>query len=251
VVLSRHKFVLSPCLLLLIVASFIIYLNWKWVFTRWQCTTIRHNTQITHHTQINTAHKTTQTIKDTLHTMKGHTTRNERTHYTQWKDTLHTMKGHTIRNERTHYTQWKDTLHTMKGHTTHHETHSLKLKCTTLVWSQMAWSWYRFLWRFVDLLKSCKRVQAQRHMQTVWISDKHTFLLWKESGRKEQCDVTNVSFTNRVSALISVSTVESADGQTTETVQIVNRNIGEQLPQDGLVMRKHVAIKCDFNDVLK
>jgi hypothetical protein len=45
------------------------YLNCKWVFTRWQCTTIRHNTQITHITQTNTAHKTTQTIKDTLHTM--------------------------------------------------------------------------------------------------------------------------------------------------------------------------------------
>jgi hypothetical protein len=44
----------------------IIYLNCKWVFTRWQCTTLRHNT---HHTQTNTAHKTTQTIKDTLHTM--------------------------------------------------------------------------------------------------------------------------------------------------------------------------------------
>jgi hypothetical protein len=34
----------------------IIYLNCKWVFTRWQCTTIRHNTQITHHTQ--TKHST-------------------------------------------------------------------------------------------------------------------------------------------------------------------------------------------------
>jgi hypothetical protein len=47
----------------------IIYLNCRWVFTRWQCTTIRHNTQITHHTQTDTAHKTTQTIKDTLHTI--------------------------------------------------------------------------------------------------------------------------------------------------------------------------------------
>jgi hypothetical protein len=53
----------------------IIYLNCKWVFTRWQCTTIRHNTQITHitqithHTQTIIAHKTTQTIKDKLHTM--------------------------------------------------------------------------------------------------------------------------------------------------------------------------------------
>jgi hypothetical protein len=46
----------------------IIYLNCKRVITRWQCTTVRHNTQITHHTQTNTAHKTTQTIKYTLHT---------------------------------------------------------------------------------------------------------------------------------------------------------------------------------------
>jgi hypothetical protein len=43
-------------------------------FTRWQCTTIRHNTQITHHTQTITAQKTTQTIKDTLHTMNTITT---------------------------------------------------------------------------------------------------------------------------------------------------------------------------------
>jgi hypothetical protein len=32
-------------------------------------TTIRHNTQITHITQSNTAHKTTDAIKDTLHKM--------------------------------------------------------------------------------------------------------------------------------------------------------------------------------------
>jgi hypothetical protein len=25
----------------------------------------------------------------------------------------------------------------------------------------------------------------------------------------------------------------------------------EQLPEDGLVRLKHVAIKCDFNDILK
>jgi hypothetical protein len=25
----------------------------------------------------------------------------------------------------------------------------------------------------------------------------------------------------------------------------------EQLPEDGLVRPKHVAIKCDFNDILK
>jgi hypothetical protein len=54
----------------------IIYLNCKWVYTRWQCTTIKHNTQITHHTQTITAHKATQTIKDTVYTMK-HTTYNE------------------------------------------------------------------------------------------------------------------------------------------------------------------------------
>jgi hypothetical protein len=54
----------------------IIYLNCKWVSTRWQCTTIRHITQITHYTQTNTAHKTTQTNKNTPHTMKD-TTHNE------------------------------------------------------------------------------------------------------------------------------------------------------------------------------
>jgi hypothetical protein len=32
-------------------------------------TTIRHNTQITHHVQTKHKHKTIQTIKDTLHTM--------------------------------------------------------------------------------------------------------------------------------------------------------------------------------------
>jgi hypothetical protein len=63
--------------------TIIIYLNCKWGFTRWQCTTIRHNTQITHHTQTITVHKTTQTIKDTLHTRKV-TLRTMNTHYTQW-----------------------------------------------------------------------------------------------------------------------------------------------------------------------
>jgi hypothetical protein len=29
----------------------IIYFNCKWVFTLWQCNTIRHNKQITHHTK--------------------------------------------------------------------------------------------------------------------------------------------------------------------------------------------------------
>jgi hypothetical protein len=28
-------------------------------------------------------------------------------------------------------------------------------------------------------------------------------------------------------------------------------SVGEQLPEDCLVMPKHVAIKCDFNDILK
>jgi hypothetical protein len=46
-----------------------MYLNCKWGFTWWQCTTTRQNTQITNHTQTNTTNKTTQTIKDTLHTM--------------------------------------------------------------------------------------------------------------------------------------------------------------------------------------
>jgi hypothetical protein len=28
-------------------------------------------------------------------------------------------------------------------------------------------------------------------------------------------------------------------------------SIGEQFPESGLVKPKHVAIKCDFNDILK
>jgi hypothetical protein len=48
----------------------IIYLNCKWVFTRWQCTTIRHNTQITHNAQ--TKHSTQNYTNN-----KGHTTHNE------------------------------------------------------------------------------------------------------------------------------------------------------------------------------
>jgi hypothetical protein len=28
-------------------------------------------------------------------------------------------------------------------------------------------------------------------------------------------------------------------------------SIDEQLPEDGLVRRKHVAVICDFNDILK
>jgi hypothetical protein len=51
----------------------LIFINYKWVFTWWQWFTIRHNKQTTHITQNdsmikrNTAHKTTHTIKDTLH----------------------------------------------------------------------------------------------------------------------------------------------------------------------------------------
>jgi hypothetical protein len=52
----------------------IIYFICKWGFTRWQCTTIRHNTQITHHTQ--TKHSTQIYTNN-----KGHTTHNE-SHYT-------------------------------------------------------------------------------------------------------------------------------------------------------------------------
>jgi hypothetical protein len=48
----------------------IIYLNCKWAFTRWQCTTIRDITQITHHTQ--TKHRTQNYTNN-----KGHTTHNE------------------------------------------------------------------------------------------------------------------------------------------------------------------------------
>jgi hypothetical protein len=50
-------------IIFIIIIIIIIYLNCKLGFT------IRHNTQITHHTQTNTAHKTTQTVKDTLHIM--------------------------------------------------------------------------------------------------------------------------------------------------------------------------------------
>jgi hypothetical protein len=53
-----------------------IYLNCKWVFTRWQWyyNKTQHTNTVTHITQnntphSNTAHKTTQTIKDTLHKM--------------------------------------------------------------------------------------------------------------------------------------------------------------------------------------
>jgi hypothetical protein len=58
------------------VAYFVIYLNCKWVFTRWQCTTIRHNTQITHITQI-THHTQTKHSTQNDTNNKGHTTHNE------------------------------------------------------------------------------------------------------------------------------------------------------------------------------
>jgi hypothetical protein len=54
----------------------IIYLNCKWGFTWWQWYYNKtQHTNNTHHTKLhtvmkqNTAHETTQTIKDTLHTM--------------------------------------------------------------------------------------------------------------------------------------------------------------------------------------
>jgi hypothetical protein len=55
------------------IQCYVIFINCKWVFTQRQRFTIGHNTQITHITQNNTtikrntAHKTTDTIKDTLH----------------------------------------------------------------------------------------------------------------------------------------------------------------------------------------
>jgi hypothetical protein len=35
------------------------------------------------------------------------------------------------------------------------------------------------------------------------------------------------------------------------TVCTVAVSVDEQLPEDGLVRLKHVAIRCDFNDILK
>jgi hypothetical protein len=52
------------------------YLNCKWVSTRWQCTTIRHNTQITHITQNNTPHSNNHSTQNYTNN-KGHTTHNE------------------------------------------------------------------------------------------------------------------------------------------------------------------------------
>jgi hypothetical protein len=55
-----------------IIIIIIIYLNCKWVLTRWQLYYSRPNTQMTHitqnntsHSKHNTAHKSTQAIKDT------------------------------------------------------------------------------------------------------------------------------------------------------------------------------------------
>jgi hypothetical protein len=53
-----------------------IYFNCKWVFTRWQWSTIRHNTQITHIPQNNTP------PSNKTHHTKLH--KQWRTHYTQW-----------------------------------------------------------------------------------------------------------------------------------------------------------------------
>jgi hypothetical protein len=65
-----------PTRIIIIIIYLFIYLNCKWGFTRGCGTTIRHNKQITHiiqnntqHSNRNTAHKTTQTIKDALYTM--------------------------------------------------------------------------------------------------------------------------------------------------------------------------------------
>jgi hypothetical protein len=55
-----------PALLLLF-----IYLNGKWVLTRWQCTTIRHITQ--NNTSLSNKHSTQNYTNN-----KGHTTHNER-----------------------------------------------------------------------------------------------------------------------------------------------------------------------------
>jgi hypothetical protein len=58
-----------------ITAVFIYYLIANGVLPGGSDTTMRHNTQVTHttqkthHIQQNTAHKTTQAIKDTLHKM--------------------------------------------------------------------------------------------------------------------------------------------------------------------------------------
>jgi hypothetical protein len=54
------------------------YLNCKWVFTRWQCTTIRHNTQITHITQNNTPDSNKHSTQNYTNN-EGHTTHNETT----------------------------------------------------------------------------------------------------------------------------------------------------------------------------
>jgi hypothetical protein len=59
-----------------IIIIIITYLNCRWVFIRWQCTTIRHNTQITHITQNNTPHSNKQSTQNYTNN-KGHTTHNE------------------------------------------------------------------------------------------------------------------------------------------------------------------------------
>jgi cell division protein FtsX len=64
--------VYSLLLLLLLLLLLFIYLNCKCLLTRWQMYYSRPNTQMTHitqnntsHSKQNTAHKTTQAIKDT------------------------------------------------------------------------------------------------------------------------------------------------------------------------------------------
>jgi hypothetical protein len=56
-----YKIILSPMKITVRPTNKSFYLNCKWVFSRWQCTKIRHNTQhtthkITHHTQTETQH---------------------------------------------------------------------------------------------------------------------------------------------------------------------------------------------------
>jgi hypothetical protein len=64
----------------------IIYFNCKWVFIRWQW--YYNKTQQTNNTTIkwNTAHKTTHTIKDTLHTMNTITTTRIEGNHEEYQD---------------------------------------------------------------------------------------------------------------------------------------------------------------------
>jgi hypothetical protein len=60
----------------IIIIIIIIYLNCKWGFARWQCTAIRHNTQIAHITQNNTPHSNKHSTQ-TPQNNNGQTTHNE------------------------------------------------------------------------------------------------------------------------------------------------------------------------------